>query len=178
MRGRQALNHIYKDLVSIVITQSTDKGRGEGEGGGSVCVCACVYACVLVDTYMLRRFLCMFVCVCVSVRARIDLRVYICVYPCEEKRKGIIFSLVQGPVYVHVCACLWACVYVGDWAFEGDSRLRGVIMRTNAELYCNQDAYDMVSKRDKQYGENLHCISFLYLFCRLFNVIAALRDIE
>lgn len=99
-------------------------------------------------------------------------------YPCEEKRKGIIFSLVQGPVYVHVCACLWACVYVGDWAFEGDSRLRGVIMRTNAELYCNQDAYDMVSKRDKQYGENLHCISFLYLFCRLFNVIAALRDIE
>lgn len=53
-------------------------------------------------------------------------------YPHEEKRKGIIFSLAQGPV----CACvrLWACVYVGDWAFEGDSRLLGVIMRTNAEL--------------------------------------------
>lgn len=79
-----------------------------------------------------------------------------------------------------VCACvrLWACVYVGDWAFEGDSRLLGVIMRTNAELYCNQDAYDMVSKRDKQYGVNLHCISYLYFFYGLFNVIGALRDTE
>ncbi len=91
--------------------------------------------------------------------------VYVCVYPCEEKRKGIIFSLAQSPV--HACVCLWACVYVGDWAFEGESRLLGVIMRTNAELHCNQDAYDMVSKRDKQYGENLHCVSYLYFFHRL-----------
>lgn len=64
-------------------------------------------------------------------------------------------------------------MYVGNLAFEGESRLQGVIMRTNAELYCNQDAYDMVSKRDKQYGENLHCISYLYLFHRLFNAIVA-----
>ena len=67
---------------------------------------------------------------------------------------------------------------MGDWAFEGESRPLGVIMRTNAELYCNQDAYDMVSKRDKQYDGNLHCISYLYFFYRLFNVIAALRDTE
>lgn len=110
----------------------------------------------------------------VCVRSRVVLSVYICVYPCEEKRKGIIFSLAQGPVCARVC--LWGCVYVGDWAFEGELRLLGVIMRTNAELYCNQDAYDMVSKRDKQYGENLHCVSYLYFFYRLFNVIAALRD--
>lgn len=51
---------------------------------------------------------------------------------------------------VFVCVCLGAYVYVGDWAFEGESRLLGVIMRTNAELYCYQDAYDMVSKRDKK----------------------------
>lgn len=37
-------------------------------------------------------------------------------------------------------------------------------MRTSAELYCNQDAYNMVSKRDKQSAENLHGISYLYLF--------------
>lgn len=67
-------------------------------------------------------------------------------------RKGIIFSLAQGPMHacVCLCVCLGACVYVGDWAFEGESRLLGVIMRTNAELYCYQDAYDMVSKRDKK----------------------------
>lgn len=35
VQGRHALNHIYKDLVSIVITQSTDKGCVMGEG---VCV--------------------------------------------------------------------------------------------------------------------------------------------
>lgn len=54
---------------------------------------------------------------------------------------------------------------MGDWAFEGESRLLGVIMRTNAELYCYQDAYDAVSKRDNQYGENLHgtVISLLFL---------------
>lgn len=70
------------------------------------------------------------------------------------------------------------CVPVGDLAFEGEPRLLGVIMRTNAELYCNQDAYDMVSKRDKQYEENLHCNLYLYFFYRLVNVIAALGDNE
>ena len=115
--------------------------------------------------------------ICAYVRlSRVYLSVYICVYPCEEKTKGIIFSLAQGPV--RTCVGLWTCVYVGDWAFEGDSRLLGVIMRTNSELYCYQDAYDMVSKRDKQYGENLHCISYLYFFNTLFSVIAALGDTE
>lgn len=32
--GRQALNHIYKDLVSIIITQSSDKARRSRERGG------------------------------------------------------------------------------------------------------------------------------------------------
>ncbi len=98
---------------------------------------------------------------CVCVRACVDLSVYIYVYPCEEQRKGIIFKLVCA------CVCVWTCMYLGEWAFEGESRLLGVIMRTNAELYCNQDAYDMVSKRDKQYGENLHCISYFYLFSQI-----------
>jgi len=75
-----------------------------------------------------------------------------------------------------VCVCV--CVHMGDWAFEGESRLLGVIMRTNAELYCHQDAYDVVSKRDEQYAENLHCGSYLYFFSRLFNVIAASGDTE
>lgn len=78
VQGRHALNHIYKDLVSIVITQSTDKGRVMGE-----------------------------VCVCVSVSARVDWSVHICVYPYGKKKKGIIFSLAQGPVRVHeqMCTC-------------------------------------------------------------------------
>lgn len=50
-----------------------------------------------------------------------------------------------------MCVFVGLSVYVGDWDFEGESRLLGVIMRTNAELYCNQDAYGMVSKRDRQY---------------------------
>lgn len=62
----------------------------------------------------------------------------------REKKKGIIFSPAQG--HKHVCVF---CVWGGDWAFEGDSRLLGVIMRTNAELYCYQDTYNKVSKRDK-----------------------------
>lgn len=75
--------------------------------------------------------------------------------------------------------CVRACGHVRMWvSFEGESRLLGVIMRTNAELFCNQDAYDTVSKRDKQYAENLHCISYLYVFYGLFNVIAALNDTE
>ena len=137
-----------------------------------MCVCVCVCARVYTSYVASCAYFC--------VRARVDVSVYICVYPCEEKRKGIIFSFAQGPVRACVCVCVfvWACVYVGDWAFEGESRLIGVIMRTNAELYCNQDAYDTVSKRDKQYGENLHCISYLYFFRRLFNVIAALGDTE
>lgn len=66
---------------------------------------------------------------------------------------GIIFSLTRGLL----CGvCLRACVYVGDWAFEGESRLLGVITRTSAELYCYQDAHDTVSKRDNQYAVNLH----------------------
>lgn len=69
-------------------------------------------------------------------------------------------------------------MHVGDWAFEGESRLLGVIMRTNAELYCYQDAYDTVSKRDSPYGENLHGISYLYFFYRLFNATAASEDTE
>lgn len=47
MLGRQALNHIYKDLVSIVITQSTDKGyeRVSEWGGGVCCVLVGVMLC-------------------------------------------------------------------------------------------------------------------------------------
>ena len=101
MQGHQALNHIYKDLVSIVITQSTDKGweRGRKE---CVFVCACVCACVTWACYIAS---CAYSCVCVSGSGSICvyLSVYICVYPCEEKRKGIIFSLAQVPV--HVCVC-------------------------------------------------------------------------
>lgn len=37
----------------------------------------------------------------------------------------------------------------GEWDFEGELRLLGVIMRTNAELYHYQDAYNRLSKRDK-----------------------------
>lgn len=48
--------------------------------------------------------ICVYVCVG---KGRVDLSVYICVYPCEEKRKGIIFSLAQG--FVRACVC----VYVG-----------------------------------------------------------------
>lgn len=67
MLGRQALNHIYKDLVSIVITQSTDKGYervsewgiGGVIGGGGGCVC-----CVLVGV-MLCGFMCILKRVCV-----------------------------------------------------------------------------------------------------------------
>lgn len=64
MLGRQALNHIYKDLVSIVITQSTDKGyervrEGGGEAGGWGCV-----RCVLVGV-MLCGFLRILKRVCV-----------------------------------------------------------------------------------------------------------------
>lgn len=70
---------------------------------------------------------------------------YICVYPYGKKRKGIIFSLAQGPV----CVCMYKCVRVP--VSEGESRLPGAIMRTNAELYSNQDAHNAVSKRDKSY---------------------------
>lgn len=83
---RHALNHIYKDLVSIVITQSTEKGCVTGEG---VCVCVCKRACV-------------------------DWSVHICVYPYGKKRKGIIFRIAPGPVCVHVqmcaCVCFWRWV--------------------------------------------------------------------
>lgn len=55
MLGRQALNHIYKDLVSIVITQSTDKGYERvSEGRGRVaggCVC-CVLVGVMLCGFM------------------------------------------------------------------------------------------------------------------------------
>lgn len=59
MQGHQALNHIYKDLVSIVITQSTDKGlkRGVRKEGLRECVCACVG--LLVGVYKL-------LCMCVG----------------------------------------------------------------------------------------------------------------
>ena len=78
------------------------------------------------------------------------------------KRRGrvLFFRLAQGLVCASVCVCVCVC----DGAFEGEPRLLRVIMRTNAELYCYQDAYDTVSKRDKQYGENLHCIWYLYFF--------------
>lgn len=52
MLGRQALNHIYKDLVSIVITQSTDKGYERvSEGREGVCVC-CVLVGVMLCGFM------------------------------------------------------------------------------------------------------------------------------
>lgn len=69
---------------------------------------------------------------------------HICVCPYGKKRKGIIFSLAQGSVCMYKCVCVPVP--------EGESRLLVVIMRTNAELYSNQDAYNAVSKRDKSYG--------------------------
>lgn len=54
--------------------------------------------------------ICVYVCVG---KGRVDLSVYICVYPCEEKRKGIIFSLAQG--FVRACVCVCLCGHVCMW---------------------------------------------------------------
>lgn len=79
---------------------------------------------------------------------------HICVYPYRKKRKGI-FSLAQGPV----CVCVCKCVHVS--VSEGESRLTVVIMRTNAELYSNQDAYNAVSKRDESYA-NIYIVAHIF----------------
>lgn len=52
-----------------------------------------------------------------------------------------------------------------DWAFEGETRIPGVIMRTNAELYCNQDAYDTASKNVTSNTVKIYiAFSYLYFF--------------
>lgn len=94
MWSHQALNHIYKDLVSIVITQSTDKDQERGREEGK---CVCMHACLSVFTS--------FCCVCGF--ARVYLSMDICVYPCEEQRMGIIFSL-----HAHMCVREHACMWV------------------------------------------------------------------
>lgn len=83
-------------------------------------------------------------------------------YPCDEKRKGIIFSRARDFVCVRVCVCV---LFGADWAFEGESRIPGVIMRTNAELYCNQDAYVTASKNVTSNTAKIYiAFSYLYVF--------------
>lgn len=47
--------------------------------------------------------------------------------------------------------------------FEGELKLLVVIMRTNAELYGNQDAYNALSKRDKSYG-SIYIVAHIFTF--------------
>lgn len=57
--------------------------------------------------------------------------------------------------------CMYKCVRVS--VSEGESRLPVVIMRTNAELYGNQDAYNAVSKRDKSYA-SIYIVAHIVTF--------------
>lgn len=59
--------------------------------------------------------------------------IYICVY--ARRRGRVLFLALQMILCIHVWVygCVRVCVYVGDGAFEGELRLLGVIMRTNAE---------------------------------------------
>lgn len=53
--------------------------------------------------------------------------------------------------------------YVHVSISEGESRLPVVIMRTNAELYSNQDAYNAVSRRDKSYA-SIYIVAPIFTF--------------
>lgn len=64
----------------------------------------------------------------------------------ERKRRVLFLALHK---VLCVCVCMYKSVRVS--ISEGESRLPVVIMRTNAELYSNQDAYNAVSKRDNSY---------------------------
>lgn len=57
--------------------------------------------------------------------------------------------------------CMYKYVHVS--ISEGESRLPVVIMRTNAELYSNQDAYNAVSRRDKSYA-SIYIVAPIFTF--------------
>lgn len=76
------------------------------------------------------------------------------------ERKGRVLFLALHRVQ---CVCMYVTMCVCVSVSEGESRLPVVIMRTNAELYSNQDAYNAVSERDKSYV-SIYIVAHIFTF--------------